>query len=153
MRQKAINTMGYIVSAVSIGIFPYLVFKLDTHDSLRSLLFLGWVLLSMGAGLVVASLAAFTRNRSGGLIESGVYGIVRHPMYLGALLCFLSFFCFHPHGITLFLSLVNGVIVYGYIRQGEKQNMERFGEAYKQYMKKVPQINLLAGIYRRLKNR
>jgi len=74
-------------------------------------------------------------------------------MYLGALLCFLSFFCFHPHGITLFLSLVNGVIVYGYIRQGEKQNMERFGEAYKQYMKKVPQINLLTGIYRRLKNR
>jgi len=151
MRQKTINVMGYIVNAASIGIFPYLVFKLDVPAPLHPLVIFGWVFLVLGIGLMASSLLALVRNGGGGLIEGGIYGIVRHPMYLGALLCFLSYVFFHPHWITLLISLINGVIVYRFIRQGEKQNIETFGDAYRQYRRAVPQINLFAGITRRLK--
>jgi hypothetical protein len=32
----------------------------------------------------------------------------------------------------------------------EKRNMEKFGDAYKDYMKRVPRINLLTGITRQM---
>jgi len=33
----------------------------------------------------------------------------------------------------------------------EKGNIEKFGDAYKEYMRRVPRINLIAGIMRFLK--
>jgi len=35
----------------------------------------------------------------------------------------------------------------------EKRNIEKFGNAYKDYMKKVPRINLIAGIIKQINRR
>jgi protein-S-isoprenylcysteine O-methyltransferase Ste14 len=131
----------------------YLGFTLDTPDVLRPLSVFGWILLVCGMGLVVWSIVALARSRDAGLIEGGVYGLVRHPMYLGAMVCFLAFFFFCPHVLVLSIVALNLAVVYAFILQGERQNALKFGDAYRRYMETVPRINLLAGILRRLRRR
>jgi protein-S-isoprenylcysteine O-methyltransferase Ste14 len=153
MKQKTMETLGYIVNGLSIALFIYLVFTLDVPDFLRPLVYLGWILLGCGIGLVTLSIVALVRNQGAGLIEHGVYGLVRHPMYVGAMLCFLSYFFFHPHWLILLLSFVNVAVIYWFILQGEQQNITKFGDAYRRYMESVPRINLLAGVFRRLRSK
>lgn len=153
MKQKTKETIGYFVNGSSIALFIYLVFALDVPDSLRPLRYCGWILLGFGIGLVVLSLVALVRNQGAGLLEQGIYGIVRHPMYLGAMVCFLSYFFFHPHWLILLISSANIAVVYWFILQGEQQNITKFGDAYERYMETVPRINLPAAICRRLQSK
>ena len=101
---------------------------------------------------MVLSTVTLLRNHGAGLIERGVYGIVRHPMYLGAILLFFSGIFFIPHWIIALVVLVNAVVVYGFILEGDRQNIARFGENYKCYMEEVPRINLLKGLLRVVKS-
>jgi len=153
MKQKTKETIGYILNGLSIALFFYLTFTLDVPDFLRPLRYFGWVLLGCGMGLVVFSIAALVSNQGVGLIEGGIYGLVRHPMYLGAMLCFSSFFFFLPHWLILLISFANIAVVYWFILQGEGQNITKFGDAYRRYMETVPRINLLAGIFRRIQSK
>ena len=153
MKQKTKEMIGYIINGSSVALFIYLMSTLDVSDSLRPLRYFGWILLVFGIGLVVLSIVALVRNQGAGLIERGIYGIVRHPMYLGAMMCFLSYFFFHPHWLILLISSANIAILYCFILQGEQQNITKFDDAYKRYMETVPRINLLAGIFRRLQSK
>ena len=75
-----------------------------------------------------------------GVITKGVFSIVRHPIYLGSILLYLGLVC-----ITLSLaSLVLWIFIvvfYLYIsRHEEKLLLERFGDEYKDFKKKVPML-------------
>jgi protein-S-isoprenylcysteine O-methyltransferase Ste14 len=153
MVQKTKETIGYIVNGLSIALLFYLMFTLDVPAVWPPLTYLGWILFVLGIGLVVLSIVTLVRNQGSGLIEHGIYGLVRHPMYLGAMLLFLSFFFFQPHWLTLLISLMNVAIVYWFILLGEQQNLSIFGNAYQRYMQTVPRINLLAGIFRRMQSK
>jgi len=73
------------------------------------------------------------------MVESAIYSVLRHPMYSGAVrigialgLCrgtwfSLAFGLFMPIGLTLWLRLVE-----------EPELIERFGESYAEYRRKVP---------------
>jgi protein-S-isoprenylcysteine O-methyltransferase Ste14 len=153
MNQNMKETIGYIVNGLSIALFIYLVSILEVPDFLRPLRYFGWILLSLGIGLVVLSIVSLVRNQSTGLIERGIYGVVRHPMYVGAMLCYLSYVFFHPHWLILLISSVNIAIIYWFVLRGEQQNVIKFGDAYRRYMENVPRINLLAGILRLVQNK
>jgi protein-S-isoprenylcysteine O-methyltransferase Ste14 len=152
MKQKIKAWVGYAISGGSIALYMYLVSVLDVPDSLRPLRYLGWLLLGLGVGLIVLSIVTLVRNRGGGLIEDGIYGIVRHPMYLGAMFCFSAYCFFVPHWLVLLIVLVNVGIAYGFMLQGDRENVARFGAAYRHYMDTVPRMNLLAGILRHVQN-
>jgi protein-S-isoprenylcysteine O-methyltransferase Ste14 len=145
--------LGYVVNGLSFALFFYLASILDVPHVSPVLEYLAWTLLGFGLVLVVISIATLVSNREAGLIEWGIYGVVRHPMYLGAVVCFLSWIFFLPHWIIVLISSVNIAIVYWHILQGERQNMTKFGDAYKRYMETVPRINLLAGLIRRLQSK
>lgn len=150
--KKVWEILGYLVNAGSIALFGYLVSVLDAPDVLAPLRYVGWGLLGSGVVLVALSVITLFVNKDEGLIARGIYGVVRHPMYLGAMLCFLSYVCLHPHWLVLLLSLVNVAVVYAFIVQGDRENVVTFGEAYRRYMERVPRINLLVGMYRQLRN-
>lgn len=152
MKQKIKAWVGYAISGGSIALYMYLVSVLDVPDFLRPLRYLGWLLLGLGVGLIVLSIVTLVRNRGGGLIEDGIYGIVRHPMYLGAMFCFSAYCFFVPHWLVLLIVLVNVGIAYGFMLQGDRENVAQFGAAYRHYMDTVPRMNLLAGILRHVQN-
>jgi protein-S-isoprenylcysteine O-methyltransferase Ste14 len=153
MKQKTKETMGYLVNGLSIALFFYLAFTLDVPSFLGPLRYVGWILLASGVAFVALSIVALAGNRGAGLVDRGVYGIVRHPMYVGAILCFLSYSFFVPHWLILLISAANIAIVYAFILQEEAQNIERFGSPYLTYMETVPRANPVAGILGRMRSK
>jgi protein-S-isoprenylcysteine O-methyltransferase Ste14 len=153
MKHETKETLGYVVNGLSIALFFYLASTLDVPDVSLPIKYLAWILLGFGVVLIVLSTATLVSNREAGLIESGIYGVVRHPMYLGAMVVFLSWIFFHPHWIIVLISSANIAIVYWFILQGERQNITKFGNTYRRYMESVPRINLLAGLLRFLQSK
>jgi protein-S-isoprenylcysteine O-methyltransferase Ste14 len=74
------------------------------------------------------------------VIRKGVFGIVRHPIYLGAILLYLS-------ALVLFLSVVSVLIwvliilFYIYLcRYEEKLLLNKYGTDYEKYMSETPML-------------
>jgi protein-S-isoprenylcysteine O-methyltransferase Ste14 len=149
MRQGVKEVIGYLVNGLSIPLYIYVVLTLDIPGTVGVLRYIGWALIVAGIGLTVISMVALVGNKGGGLIDRGIYGIVRHPMYLGGMLCFSAYFFFHPHWLVLLIVTVNVGVIYGVMLQGERENIVKFGDAYKRYMQVVPRMNLLIGLLRR----
>ena len=82
------------------------------------------------------------------VVESGIYAVVRHPMYLSGVLLFVSLVLISQHWLSLIFSIP--VIVYFYIGtcSEERSSIKKFGDTYIAYMQRVPRMNLLLGIFR-----
>jgi protein-S-isoprenylcysteine O-methyltransferase Ste14 len=146
MKQETIDVLGYTVNGLSIAVFFYLASVLDVASLPLAVAYLAWAVLGFGLVLVAVSTATLITNRETGLIDRGIYGLVRHPMYLGAMLMFLSWILFLPHWTIVLISCSDVAIVYWFMLKGERQNITKFGDAYRRYMVRVPRMNLLAGL-------
>lgn len=96
--------------------------------------------LTFAAGIILAhkSEEVVFHNHAGKVIDTGVYGYVRHPMYLGSLLILLGFIV-----TTLsVLSLAIWVALFMFLDRMaayEEQDLKRIlGQQYVDYQKKVP---------------
>ena len=125
---------------------------------------LGWIVWATGMVLVMAPIVMFPRR--GGvprgksfvhttqLVDSGIYSIVRHPQYLGGILAiFVATPLLYPHWIFVVLGVPGIVILYLSTREEEKRLIERFGDDYHTYMKKVPRMNIIQGTIQILRQR
>lgn len=146
MKHQTTEVLVYGVNAISIGLFFYLSTVLDAPGHPLAIRYLAWLVLGLGFVLLVLSTATLIARREAGLIEGGIYGVVRHPMYLGAALMFLSWTLFVPHWIVLLISCSNVAVVYWFMLLGERRNIAKFGDPYARYMRTVPRLNLLAGL-------
>ena len=108
MKQEIKETLGYVVNGLSFALFFYLAFTLEVLYVPPPIKYLGWILLGLGLVLVVLSTATLVRNREAGLIEGGIYGVVRHPMYLALLVTTLPMVLsnFDPLRIGIWLILL-----------------------------------------------
>ncbi|UCD06141.1 MAG: isoprenylcysteine carboxylmethyltransferase family protein [candidate division WOR-3 bacterium] len=72
------------------------------------------------------------------VITAGVFGRVRHPIYLGCILFYIGLVVFT---LSIISSVVCAIIIvfYHYIsRYEERILLDRFGEEYERYIKSVP---------------
>jgi len=98
------------------------------------------VFLLLVAGYLVVAGWRKIYGASRGLVTDGVYGVVRHPQYLGIIIGTAAFLIQWPTMITVAMW---PVLTYAYYRQArrEEQEMEeRFGERYLQYKGRVPML-------------
>ena len=71
------------------------------------------------------------------VIDTGVFSLVRHPLYFSALLVYVGFF-FTTLSLFSLLLFICIILFYDYIaRFEEKKLQEEFGEAYTSYKKKT----------------
>ena len=84
------------------------------------------------------------------LIDRGLFGVIRHPLYLGVALWSLGLVL----KIQLVLPAMLGIVAFGCSWAASKKedefNVEKFGEGYQEYMTMVPAWNVLKGLGRRL---
>lgn len=93
-------------------------------------------------------MAAFKRNpdNRGKLLESGVWGFVRHPNYLGEAIMWWGMFIFalaHPWGALTVISPIfaSWFLGYGSAAPFKEQHMARTrGEAWEQYCQRTPRF-------------
>ena len=151
MRQKAkdniimvILAITFFLNVIAINLYPSIV---------KELIVVGWVILGIGALFVVLSIVTLRRKGISKIIDSGVYGVVRHPMYVGAMVMFFSHIFFGQNLIVVISTIIAIVCCYFIILSADQRNIEKFGVDYKRYMQKVPKMNFLLGIIRLLPHR
>ena len=87
------------------------------------------------------------------LVDSGLYGIVRHPQYLAGILLNLSLILISQHWLSVLLGVPAMILMYFDIRKADQHEIEKFGEAYQHYMAQVPRMNFILGIIRQIQRR
>jgi protein-S-isoprenylcysteine O-methyltransferase Ste14 len=85
------------------------------------------------------------------VVDTGIYSIVRHPQYVTFMLWAFSGMLLFQHWIVILLGVPVIPLTYIDLIREDKTCIERFGDNYKAYMKKVPRANFLLGIIRRLR--
>jgi len=151
-----------IVSILLVAqyILTFFVFKLP-----------GWPLLQWaGWGIWVLALAfgfgpIFILRQKGGvakgksyvettrLVDTSLYAIVRHPQYLSGILFNLVLMLLAQHWLVALLGVISAVLIWLDIQTADQDGIEKFGDEYRQYIQRVPQINFLLGIFRLAKRK
>jgi len=91
---------------------------------------------------VVSSKSRKKKHANGiGLVESGMYAFARHSEFLGHILIIFALVIISQHWINFIVGAILIVLLHLAIIEEEKRNMEKFGNAYRDY-KRVPRINL-----------
>ena len=135
-----------------------LCFLFYNWASLDVLLYIGWAIFTFSMVLGMLPRKAFQKKgkaregeswiQTSVLVDSGIYAVIRHPMYLSFILLVISLIFISQHWLSLIFSIP--IIVYFYVGtwSEERSSIKKFGDAYIAYMQRVPRMNLLLGIFR-----
>ncbi|MFC1724872.1 methyltransferase family protein [candidate division KSB1 bacterium] len=74
------------------------------------------------------------------VIRKGVFNIVRHPVYLGAILIYPGFFILTMSIISTFIWFLIIAFFYFISKHEEKLLLSKFGEEYEKYRNEVPML-------------
>ena len=80
------------------------------------------------------------------LVNTGIYAIIRHPIWLTWILLSLSMTLMSQYWIMIFMGIIVMLIVYLETFRLDKRLIEKFGIEYKQYKKEVPRLNIIYGL-------
>jgi len=85
------------------------------------------------------------------LVDTGIYSVVRHPQYVTFMLWAVAGVLLFQHWIVVILGIPIIPLTYVDLTRADKDAIEKFGDDYKAYMKKVPRANFVLGIIRRFR--
>ncbi|MEW5871469.1 MAG: isoprenylcysteine carboxylmethyltransferase family protein [Chloroflexota bacterium] len=160
-REFIYNLHPYLLSCISgamtiAQIVLAFVLSRSGNEAIRWIGYAAW-----WAGAVFGWLPIFTLRSKGGvpkgksyvhttrLVETGVYAIVRHPqMGCAWMLMCSSLMLITQHWASVALGLPAMALVYLDLLKEDQRCLEKFGDAYRRYMHKVPRVNFLAGFVR-----
>ncbi len=118
----------------------------------------GWLIALIGLVFQVLAMREFRKKGKAphgkgslsttALIDSGAYALVRHPMYLAAMLMVLGSVLVSQHWLILIFGLALFAWFPIILKKADEGLIEKFGSDYEQYMQKVPSVNFLLGIIR-----
>jgi protein-S-isoprenylcysteine O-methyltransferase Ste14 len=138
------------ITVILNGVLSRLLESPSVLDELR---IVAWISFGIGCALVILSMVTLRSKGTKAVIDSGIYAVVRHPMYLSGIFFYVWIILEAQHWIIAILSIVGIVCVYWLTKIEEERCIERFGDAYKDYMESVPRANLLVGVIRLLRRR
>jgi protein-S-isoprenylcysteine O-methyltransferase Ste14 len=127
------------------GLWPYWLRQRVLPESNVALLWIGLILTAAGLSFAIPARFWIGRNWSGTitikeqheLIQSGPYCIVRHPIYTGLLLAYLSTAVVHGE-LRGFVGFVLLLLGFGLkLRMEETFMIQQFGNAYLNYKQRV----------------
>ena len=153
--------LASIASVLTIAQIVLAFFLKNT--GLEELQWAGWICLWVAG--IFGMLPIFTFRRKGGvpdgesytqttiLVDSGIYAIVRHPQNGTAwLLINLGVMMIACHWTSLLLGSVSMILVYADTFKADQYCIKKFGDQYRRYIERVPRVNFLAGILRRMQS-
>ena len=100
------------------------------------------------AGVAIALLGVLVRSISAGILQknevlatSGIYAVVRNPLYLGSLLMMLGVNLIIWHPLVLIVSVILFAITYIPTIRNEEHGLERrYGEQWRAYTRTTPRL-------------
>ena len=154
---KENHLVGHIIYIALYGALVVSTIVFYNSANLVELVYVG--LITIALGIVFVSWSSKSRKKGQirgsiskeALVESGIYAFVRHPEFLGHILIISALVIISQHWISLIIGVILVILLCFAMIEEEKRNIEKFGEAYKDYMKRVPRINLVLGIMRKMR--
>lgn len=98
----------------------------------------GGILTVLGAFICLRWYAFWRRNYRGELLTDGPYSRVRHPFYSGFLSLAVGFAVLVPVRETVMLAVFAIAGILFYIPREEEFLLDRYGGAYRDYMRRLP---------------
>jgi protein-S-isoprenylcysteine O-methyltransferase Ste14 len=154
--------MAIIVTIAAVGQI-ILAFLLYNQNGNEIVINIGWMILWISAifgWLPILTLKKWGEVPKGKsymstvkLVDRGVYAIVRHPQYLAGILMGVALPLISQHWAVAVLGCVAIIVYYIDTFEEEKSCTEKFGDEYREYMKRVPRINFILGMIRLAANR
>jgi protein-S-isoprenylcysteine O-methyltransferase Ste14 len=154
------HLLAWIYSALLL-LQMLLAFFVFTGPRVQALTLVGWLIWFLGT--VFAIVPIFALRRGGGvpqgksymettaLVDTGIYAIVRHPQGgTAGILLSSALVLIGQHWSLLVLAAVAILLVYMDTFNADEGCVDKFGQDYVRYMQRVPRVNFLAGIKRRL---
>jgi protein-S-isoprenylcysteine O-methyltransferase Ste14 len=149
---SSVSAIFFIAEIVVCFLLYYNFYAFDIF------LYSGWILLLLG--LVIMSIPRFELSKRGNIprgkswvnttvvIDTGIYGIVRHPMYAGWIISILAMMVISQYWITILLGIIPLVVVIYYAYAEDRLNILKFGQIYTEYRESVPMMNFFLGLVR-----
>jgi len=157
MHQKIVHSIAHLVYVILYALLVMSCFLFYDSLKLVELSYFGWVILIFGVLLLlISNLSRKGRSSKGNreiLVEDGLYALVRHPEFLAHMLISSSLILMSQHLVSALVGMALIVLLSLAMVEEEKRNVEKFGDAYRDYMRRVPRINVLAGIVKRMRER
>jgi len=168
MSGKSISWKDYIpVTIVCILFFSQIVVGIYLLSNISQNTILAYIGVGLYAfsGIFFGILPIMEFRRKGGvkkgtsyvkttkLVDSGIYSIVRHPQFVTFIMWAIAGILLFQHWIIIMLGIPIIALTYFDMIRADKVLIEKFGEDYKAYMKRVPRANFLLGIIGRLRQR
>jgi len=163
MKQWMRSGFLFYVASILIALEYMLLWFLDNPAGIEELRYAGWLIFTVG--IVLIFLPRFVFRSKGKvkkekdwtettvLVDTGIYSVVRHPLYLGWLLMYLAIMLWSQHWLTIIVGVSGMICIYLISKQEDQRLVEKFGDDYKRYMLSVPRMNLLVGVIRLLRHR
>jgi len=151
------TTFGLLLIAQII-----LAFVFGKVNELKSdvMMWAGWIIWILS--VILGWLPILILKRQGGvkkgesyvhttkIVDSGLYSILRHPQYTAGILFSLALILISQNEYVTIMGIIAISLMYIDILKADKHEIEKFGDEYKEYMKRVPRINFILGIIRLL---
>jgi protein-S-isoprenylcysteine O-methyltransferase Ste14 len=144
-----INVWGLGIVGASIGHLGFI-----SGPRIPDVWWRGW-LIAVGFFLVLAGILLWLRAvqsagmdslmmlyvywpRDGALIESGLYGMLRHPIYSAALHIGLGLAMIHASWYALIVAVLLPIFFFGWVRLVEERDLIQRFQGYEEYRRRVP---------------
>ena len=150
-----VGLLFFIASILSILSFPcnpLVIFKVIKPLDIKVLWYMGWIVWAAGMTLIGFAYHYIYIRKAKVLIKHGIYKVIRHPLYLGWILSvFIATIFLYQHWIFIVIGTFGVATLYLISIEEERLNNRQFGNSYKNYMEKVPRMNLVLGFIKILK--
>ncbi|TFG20221.1 MAG: isoprenylcysteine carboxylmethyltransferase family protein [Promethearchaeota archaeon] len=80
------------------------------------------------------------------IVTSGLYAIVRHPQYLAGILISVALACMSQHWLVVVFIIPPIILTYFDAKREDRRLLEKFGEEYRLYSKRVPGLEPISGL-------
>ena len=94
-QSSKIGFLFFIAGVLSVLAFPFnplVIFKVVEPNNIEVLWYVGWIFWAVGIALIILPYYHFYYRKVNVLVDSGIYGTIRHPFYSG----FITWMIFMP---------------------------------------------------------
>lgn len=142
LRYKRYHAIARFFAFESVFILVLLNLKVWFKDPFSPFQLVSWLLLILSVYVVIAGYLLLKRKgkpdsnfeNTSFLVKSGIYGCIRHPLYLSIFLLGTGVMLKDPQPAQLVLGVINLFAVFITARIEEKEMIVKFGDDYRMYM-------------------
>jgi protein-S-isoprenylcysteine O-methyltransferase Ste14 len=142
IKYKRYHGIARFFAFESVFMLVLLNYRVWFHNPFSPLQLISWILLILSIYPVTTGFILLKRKgkpdtnfeNTSQLVNSGIYGYIRHPLYLSIFLLGTGVMMKNPGPAQLIIGVINLVAVYVTARIEEKEMFAKFGDDYSAYM-------------------